>query len=307
MRNPAGGTPGTPLRGMPSIGIRRTRPEARFRTPEAPGRRCIRVSLIPCAGLPGRAAWAAVIPLLIAMGCGAPGKAPGAAVPSKPSEWEALARRVPGSFAPHLYVAYEALNRSDWKAFEEAAARARGTAGEDARKLGAVGTLYLLAGRRSPERRARDLATAEQVLETALRKDPRDRTAAYHLGLARYLLRKFEKATETLETLVRGDGSDLDALRLLGRCYIELGDPAAALARIQRCLALAPSDPRNLELAGICTYLLGRHGEAENYFRRAIEIRPDDSRLWWNLGLTYRERGMEQKAAECFRRAGASK
>ena len=81
------------------------------------------------------------------------------------------------------------------------------------------------------------------------------------------------------------------------------GQTKAALQEIRKALNLKPSDPYLNYLLGMTLREIDRVGEARAYLKAAAELAPAKSEPWVELARTYKWKGEEHLASECFEKA----
>jgi tetratricopeptide (TPR) repeat protein len=96
------------------------------------------------------------------------------------------------------------------------------------------------------ERQAKALAgagkfeQAEDVLESALAVDPRNRWAFVDLARVAEKQRLFGKAVRMANKALQIEPNDVDAIAVQGEAMVELGAPARAQANLQKLQTLCP-------------------------------------------------------------------
>lgn len=111
----------------------------------------------------------------------------------------------------------------------------------------------------------------------ALRFDPWNGVALYHIGLAQLQLGRFEDSMATFE---RADEFDTPAVArwtwLVGAGWVSLlmDRDATAVDWLQRSIAITPASGRPLMLLAAAYQRLGRQTEAEAYLSKALALRP---------------------------------
>lgn len=160
--------------------------------------------------------------------------------------------------------------------------------------------LALLAGGRTAE--------AENLLEEALRLDPRHLAARQALLAQRVNAGRHEEAQRLLQAglaepaLAQGEAAAVLAMAL-ARLQLERSGAASALATLER---YAPQAAGNAEYAAFQAALLQRlerHGEAVTHFQSALRLRPQQAAWWLGLALSLEASGRAAEAGQAFERA----
>lgn len=116
----------------------------------------------------------------------------------------------------------------------------------------------------------------------ALRFDPWNGIALYHIGLAQLQLGRFE---DSLATFEQADAFDTPAVArwtwLVGAGWVSLllDRDAAAVDWLQRSIAITPASGRPLMLLAAAYQRLGRQAEAEATLSKALGLRPGTTAL----------------------------
>lgn len=219
--------------------------------------------------------------------------------------WKQRADQNPDRFAPQLYVAYDAIARSDWEGFDRVARPFPERAQDEAPLRGPVGTLFLAAARSAPPRwRTAWLETSRSLLTKASKDHPDHAETLFNLGAACFLSGEHATAAAALQQGLERAPGDPAGLRLLIRCLIQQGEPASALGWVEQGHAsLTPLE--RAEFSGLCRFMMGRNEESIRDYREAIRLQPGSARLWHNLALCYEENRELERARECKERAAA--
>ncbi len=144
-----------------------------------------------------------------------------------------------------------------------------------------------------------DLAGAERELQTALRLDPHNSEAMYHIGFVHAKMGRVKQgAAETAQGMLGRMYSHqkVEGYIAVARLYDQAGDDARSDAALRQAQLLPGGSPgTELARAGIRL----AHGDAASAeaIARGLTIRyPDDPRVWYALGLALAPQGRNQEA-----------
>lgn len=121
---------------------------------------------------------------------------------------------------------------------------------------------------------------AEQVLEEAVRIDPKSASAWSNLGVARRRLGKTKPAADAFLRAYQANSDDTRVMNNLGLSYIDLKDWVAAVAILKQATDRTGDDPSLWHNFGLAQMGLGNEEGALGSFRRAVETDPGDARGW---------------------------
>ncbi len=111
-------------------------------------------------------------------------------------------------------------------------------------------------------------------------------------------------ARELCDEALRRQPNDAAAMHLLGiMTHHEGGEPAAALAWLERAVAADPENGQFQNSRGVLLFEMGRYQEAAQSFYRATSLNPRDGLVWNNLGNALLHLGQPSDAEQCFRQA----
>ncbi|RMF88478.1 MAG: tetratricopeptide repeat protein [Nitrospirae bacterium] len=98
--------------------------------------------------------------------------------------------------------------------------------------------------------------------------------------------------------------TDPEAIFANAKAALNARDPERAARLLENLIERQPDRPEyHVYLAAACVQLRGRKREAEQALKRAIRLAPTDATAYVALGDLYREGGMAEKAASCYREA----
>jgi len=146
-------------------------------------------------------------------------------------------------------------------------------------------------------------ALAEQLLERAVAKDPKHKTAWKLLGAVRLAQQENSKAIEAFRKQIELDPYDEFAYEGLGLAQAGREEYPAAIASFRKQLEVKPLDP--VAQASLATTLVEarRYAEAVPELEKAISLSPEDARLYVALGQAHLELHQNDKAQEAFDKA----
>jgi Flp pilus assembly protein TadD len=144
---------------------------------------------------------------------------------------------------------------------------------------------------------------AAQVMEGAVRHDPKNPLARLYLANAYEKLRNWPRAIEVYRGAVEiGVASDL-LLARLGKAYLRVNQIDKAAEAMEKSSRINPTDLDNFRNLGIAYLQLGRVNDAEKAFK-AITLQDDTYAPAFNgLGLVAVQRGDAETARQNFQRA----
>lgn len=195
----------------------------------------------------------ALVVLALLLGCTEP--APPAA--SRPPVVEPPARDETSAGA--RAAAYEPSESES--ALTAALAEVR-NAPDASRSWGTLGAMFLRRHRETAD--PEHLRLADDAIDAALERDPRDTVALSMRGLMEMQAHDFRAAKETAEGILRVDRDDTSALLLLGDAELELGHYEPAVEAYQRAADLRP----DLRVYSRGAYARWIHGDPEG----AVEL-----------------------------------
>ncbi len=137
----------------------------------------------------------------------------------------------------------------------------------------------------------RDVTRAINLLEQALRIEPRAANARANLADARRLLGEEAVAEELLREGIALDNSVAALHHALGLSLVRSGEPDAALAELRQAAELAPDNPRFAYVLGIALNSLGRQAEAVKVLRAARDRFSGDFEIAMTLATVLRDSG----------------
>jgi tetratricopeptide (TPR) repeat protein len=181
----------------------------------------------------------------------------------------------------HYLLGYTLFKEQNPKAsLEEYAAGARYRA-PGALDLEVMGCDYFLM---------EDYASAEKWLAKSVEMNPRDVTAQYFLGRARYNQRQFDEAASSFAKCLKLDPKNVKASDYLGLTYEALGKTEDAMKAYQSAIAAANgADSKPSFNLGTMLVENNRTSEALPYLVQAARIAPEDAGAHRQLGKAYLE------------------
>jgi tetratricopeptide (TPR) repeat protein len=185
----------------------------------------------------------------------------------------------------------------------------------------------------------KDYADAGHYLEEALKMDPKNIEARYHLGRVRYQQNQFDQAIAAFEEVLKSDPTNVKAEANLGLCleglnqmepamtayrkaiewdkssivhneqpYLNLGvllgksnRPEDAIPLLTRAAEIDPNSSQIRYELGKAYFDSGRFKEAQSATVEAIRLKPNDSSAHYLLGRIYHRMGMADLSAQEFK------
>jgi protein O-GlcNAc transferase len=151
------------------------------------------------------------------------------------------------------------------------------------------------------------LARAESLYRTVLKRAPNHFDARHLLGLIEYQRNNFAAATRLISQALQVDAKSAPAHANLGNALRELKRHAEALACYDRALAIRPDYANAFSNRGNVLFELKRHEEALASYDRAVAIEPDFAEAYYNRGNVLRELRRHDEALASYGQALASK
>jgi len=159
-----------------------------------------------------------------------------------------------------------------------------------------IGMLFL--GRGLPEDA---IAEFEQIIV----REPRNASAYYGRGKARFLQKKFDLAKSDLSEAVKLNDSLWQAHALLGIILDAGKNHSEAEKEYLKALAIQPDSAAVYNDLGVSLYLNGRFDKAADAFLKAFNIDPENRRICNNLGLALYRLGNTEDALEAFKKGSS--
>ncbi len=148
------------------------------------------------------------------------------------------------------------------------------------------------------------MARAAEVLQLALKTNPRDAKALHGLVKVAMEKRDWPDAREKLRKAQQIEPKNRDFLVTQAEIQGSEGNWNEAVLTLQRGVTENPNDPELYELLGRSLRKAGRAQEAASVFRRGAEVFPgQQGRFYWLEGRVEARRGRFGEAATLFRRS----
>jgi len=140
-----------------------------------------------------------------------------------------------------------------------------------------------------------DYNDAARYLELALKMDPEDLEARYHLGRVRYQQNQFDAAIDAFQHVLERDPANLKAQENLALSFEARNQIDAAIAAYRKAIDLdqalrSHSDQPYLDFGSLLAKS-NRIGEAIPLLVRASEIAPQDPKVRYELAKAYFDSG----------------
>ena len=146
-------------------------------------------------------------------------------------------------------------------------------------------------------------ATAEQLLNRVLEKDPKHKTVRRQLGFVLVQERKFPEAIEVLREQVKIDPFEDYAYSLLGRIYWQQQDYKNSEEAFRKQIEITPLDKYAHASLGEMLVEARKYTDAIPELERAISLNPEAEDLQVSLGRAYLGLGQTPKAIAAFEEA----
>ena len=122
------------------------------------------------------------------------------------------------------------------------------------------------------------LDQATEALITAVKLNPKDAVAYYHLGLIKKK-QNLDEAEAMLERAVKLRPRDGYIVDSLGWVYYRLGRYEEAVTQLERAVELRPQDPTINDHLGDAFWQVGRKHEARFQWHRALSLEPEEDQV----------------------------
>lgn len=155
-----------------------------------------------------------------------------------------------------------------------------------------TGRQYHMAGR---------LADAEAAYRRILESEPSNAEANFLLGTLAYQVDEYQQAEQLLQNAIRGNPRRSDYYNNLGLVLRARGEPERAVRAFEEAARLAPDSPAVLNNLGMVESELGHLDRAERLIRQALDRQPDYIDAWNNLGGVLLDKGKAAEAIRCYR------
>ena len=123
------------------------------------------------------------------------------------------------------------------------------------------------------------------ALKKAIRQNPGNATAHYHLGMTYLQMNRNLEALETFQKAVGLAPESAPAQAGRGVALSRLGKHLQAITAFRRALSLNPNDPLSHLNLGVTYVRLGRHHRGRQSIIEAIRLEPDYPEAHYELGL----------------------
>jgi protein O-GlcNAc transferase len=147
-----------------------------------------------------------------------------------------------------------------------------------------------------------DPRAAEQIADSALRKNPRDIDFVQLLAASYYQQGRYQEAIAPLKKVFQELGPKGVSYNL-GFCYLATGDPNSAEKVLEQGVKAFPDLVESRNLLGVALTRQGRNEEALGVFASAIERHPRHAGTLNNIGNTLSEMNRHSEAVPYLERA----
>jgi tetratricopeptide (TPR) repeat protein len=149
---------------------------------------------------------------------------------------------------------------------------------------------------------AKAYSPAERELEDALRVDPENAAAAYHLGEVFTRQKKWDKAVEPLQQAIKHEDKNPRYHFKLGETYFELGKIDLSRTELERSIALNQNFYMSHWLLGRINLMQERPKDAAVEWTTACKLSPTFGKSFFDLGKLYYEWDFLPQAGEVLER-----
>ncbi len=137
---------------------------------------------------------------------------------------------------------------------------------------------------------AKHFAKAEELLNEAVRRDPRNSTAEHYLGVLYQGVGRLRDGLEHFRKAVDLNPSNAGSHAHIGHALARLGEAEAGIQHIRYAMRLSPKDPALAiwhEFLGNAQLELSSYPEAIESFRQSATLAPQYPRAWAGLTAAY--------------------
>ena len=136
-----------------------------------------------------------------------------------------------------------------------------------------------------------------------VRQNPDDAEAHFNLGIAYYMLGKYQDAITSYKEAIRIKPDYARWHIDLGHSYVGIGKYQDAIASYKEAIRIDPDYGKAHMFLGTVYDKLGKHQDAINSYKEATRIKPDDAIAHINLGSSYDYLGRNQEAIASYKEA----
>ncbi|HEY2867639.1 MAG TPA: tetratricopeptide repeat protein [Pyrinomonadaceae bacterium] len=143
-----------------------------------------------------------------------------------------------------------------------------------------------------------DLVHAVQMLEDAVKQNPKNAKSYYNLGTAYYLLKDLARARSVIAEALTLEPNSAAALNQLGLIQIDEGDYAGAIGSLRAAIEARPDSSTSLYNLG-CLYIRTDDFRSSiDLLERAETLDPKNPEVSFNLAFAYGRVGKISRAIE---------
>ncbi len=150
---------------------------------------------------------------------------------------------------------------------------------------------------------AADWTQAQTHFEQALLWAPGRTSVMQNLGITRLRLGRYAEAEPLLRKVLAAEPEQTDAWQALALTQLQLQQLEAACGSYERCFTLGMRSAELYAQYAQCLTRQGRIPEAQRAYQDALACDANHIASLTQLGSLYREAGLYDKAADCFRQA----
>jgi tetratricopeptide (TPR) repeat protein len=146
---------------------------------------------------------------------------------------------------------------------------------------------------------------ANELLESAIAKDPKKSIYYYIKGVLSNNRGKFSRALESFDKALALDpgSNEFNIYLNRGISYLELEEMDAALNDMNKAVELGSNNASAYHSRGRVYYASKQYSEAVKDFSRSVEINPNNDAAYYNLGMTYFRLEDSKNACENFHKS----
>lgn len=110
-------------------------------------------------------------------------------------------------------------------------------------------------------------------------------------------------ARQLYQSILEREPEHLDALHLLGVAAHQAGENELAVELITKAIRINPNVATIHCNLGAAHQGLGQHDKAEHHFRLAVKLRPDYAEAYSNLGIVLKQQARFEEAINCYQQS----
>jgi len=127
------------------------------------------------------------------------------------------------------------------------------------------------------------LKQAEELLERAVKQEPKNDMYLYTLGCARFYQGDYKKAIEAFNKAASLKANDYHSMNFIGRCKFHLGKKDEGIRIVESVTKIDPGFVYAWRALGMMYHSVKRQRDAEIAYLRAVALEPEDEETFATL------------------------